>query len=721
MQLKEFFSHKESYGEYLFRKGLITKEQLHKAIRIQEKEGGLISVILKRLGFINDALLYETLQKRSNLLANRVLYYFFYSAVLYIFLFSLYTNRYFPELVLACLILFISHYIIQRKIDSYFSVYLFSFFTLFLIYLSVYISKEFFNAYIFLLIVPASLILYKKSSIFIFTGFISVLYFLTPILFQESLFFQKWLILSPQESLTMAFGSFLESCIFWAVAKYFKIEWITRLKLTYDITEKEEELKKEKLKFGIQDISQIMYLYTIAESVNKTTDKIAESSKSMELKWAEEMKQVLSIENSTMTMKEYFHEMAKEIKENVQEATQSVELAQSGKDNMEKISTFLKNTLNIIQENANMFHGIGSISQMIAKLSEEILKISSKTSLLALNAAIEAARAGEEGKGFAVVAEEVGKLSVQIQKSSKEITQLIHNMKEETEKSEKVSQEQLQRAKYGFEVASQASESLNSILERINQIANRIYKLKESASAQSQIIESVSQNNTMISNYLKENNQFLAEWSKIVSELSLESDNLYGLIKIFNLKESIDAQNQKMLEIVKEGVEKITKEFERGLKSGDITIEELFDRDYKLIPGSNPPRYTTKFDWFTDKFIGPIQEDLLSRYKNIVFIAVVDENGYLPTHNKKFSQPLTGDYETDLKFHRTKRIFNDRTGLAAARNLEPYLLQTYKRDTGEFMNDLSMPIYIQGKHWGALRMGFYYDNSIMFIEEDERI
>lgn len=37
----------------------------------------------------------------------------------------------------------------------------------------------------------------------------------------------------------------------------------------------------------------------------------------------------------------------------------------------------------------------------------------------------------------------------------------------------------------------------------------------------------------------------------------------------------------------------------------------------------------------------------------------------------------------------------------------PFLMQTYARDTGEILNDLSIPISVNGKHWGgALRVGF---------------
>ncbi|MFX6035700.1 hypothetical protein ABTE74_20175, partial [Acinetobacter baumannii] len=46
------------------------------------------------------------------------------------------------------------------------------------------------------------------------------------------------------------------------------------------------------------------------------------------------------------------------------------------------------------------------------------------------------------------------------------------------------------------------------------------------------------------------------------------------------------------------------------------------------------------------------------------------------------------------------------TGKRCGANNRPFLLQTYKRDTGEVMHDLSVPIYVNGKHWGGFRVGY---------------
>jgi len=39
-------------------------------------------------------------------------------------------------------------------------------------------------------------------------------------------------------------------------------------------------------------------------------------------------------------------------------------------------------------------------------------------------------------------------------------------------------------------------------------------------------------------------------------------------------------------------------------------------------------------------------------------------------------------------------------------NEKEILVQVYNRDTGERIWDISSPIYIQGRHWGAFRIGY---------------
>jgi methyl-accepting chemotaxis protein len=132
----------------------------------------------------------------------------------------------------------------------------------------------------------------------------------------------------------------------------------------------------------------------------------------------------------------------------------------------------------------------------------------------------------------------------------------------------------------------------------------------------------------------------------------------------------------------------------------------VFDRNYRPISGTVPQKYKTAYDDEVARVVQPIYDRAVTETRGGRFALLVDVNGYGPTHNSKFSRPLTGDPQVDLLNSRDKRIFNDPTGAAAAKNTRPFLLQTYMRDTGEILSDLSMPVLIDGQHWGALRLGF---------------
>jgi methyl-accepting chemotaxis protein len=151
---------------------------------------------------------------------------------------------------------------------------------------------------------------------------------------------------------------------------------------------------------------------------------------------------------------------------------------------------------------------------------------------------------------------------------------------------------------------------------------------------------------------------------------------------------------------------KIEKLFEEAIATGRITHESLFDRTYTAIPDTNPQKYSSRFDTFTDQVLPEVQDKILDEMPNVAYAGAIDNKGYTPTHNLKFSQPLTGNYKIDLANNRTKRFFSDQAGMRCATNTKPFLLQTYMRDTGEVMHDLSVPIYVGNKHWGAFRIGY---------------
>jgi HAMP domain-containing protein len=151
--------------------------------------------------------------------------------------------------------------------------------------------------------------------------------------------------------------------------------------------------------------------------------------------------------------------------------------------------------------------------------------------------------------------------------------------------------------------------------------------------------------------------------------------------------------------------------FDNAIDSGLLTVADVFDRAYVEIKGfawGGKPKFHTRYDSFTDRAV-LVFEDRYLDSDDFVFAVGVDSNGYLPTHNTRFQQPVTGTPEKDLAGNRTKRMFDDPVGLAAARNTEPSLKQEYRRDTGEVMWDVSSPVFVKGKHWGGFRIGVSMD------------
>lgn len=174
---------------------------------------------------------------------------------------------------------------------------------------------------------------------------------------------------------------------------------------------------------------------------------------------------------------------------------------------------------------------------------------------------------------------------------------------------------------------------------------------------------------------------------------------------------SIHDENTEFVTRAMEAGDAITKIFENAVAKGDIGIDDLFDENYVKIEGTDPVQYRTRFlDW-ADRALPNIQETMLARDARAAFCAVIDRNGYLPVHNKIYSQPQRrGDTAWNTANARNRRIFNDPAGLAAGRNIRSYLIQSYARDMGNgqtiMMREIDVPIRVNGRHWGGFRTAY---------------
>jgi methyl-accepting chemotaxis protein len=341
---------------------------------------------------------------------------------------------------------------------------------------------------------------------------------------------------------------------------------------------------------------------------------------------------------------------------------------------------------------------LGEDSQRIGGIIKIIDDISDQTNLLALNAAIESAGAGEHGKRFAVVAKEVRRLAERTVDATQQIRELIDEIRAATNSTIVITEEGSKAVEEASRLVDKVDRSFAKLITVVDSTTNAAREITLSTRQQTEACQQIADTMNEVRDVAHEAAERALETERAIADITDLAGRLRNIVE-----EEIQEKGKK---VAVEGASVMTKILSEALEKGHLTREQLFDTNYIPIPDTFPQKYHTAYDAYTDMNIQKPLDDYLLADDQLFFAVLVDRNGYLPTHNTKYSNPLTGDSELDKVGNRTKRLFNDTVGLIAARNLEDVLVQVYNRDTGEKMWDVSSPVYLDGEHWGAFRVGY---------------
>ena len=384
----------------------------------------------------------------------------------------------------------------------------------------------------------------------------------------------------------------------------------------------------------------------------------------------------------------------------------TTDITNSTSKNLESVQDSFHGMQNISSEIGRVSGQIDTFQSTVEKLNQNssnirdiaalINDVSEQTNLLALNAAIEAARAGEHGRGFAVVADEVRKLAEKVKVATEDINKNISDMIGLVRETDSGAREIKTYSENIQNVVDDATDKFQHMMNDLEQNSSNLLQI-------SSAMEELSVTNIEIHEKVNNINDLSGNVEKSM-ESSAESS-----VTMRNMSESL-LEKVSQFKTGKSNLEKVLAragEFINSIRPDMKEISgrtDIFNKNYKSIPGTNPQKfdipYRKEFFRFQDR------QDKLKADLGAAYALLVDTKGYLPVHHKGYSNELTGNPEVDLLKSRHMRIYNANVSeQRRAANTKPFLLQAFIRDTGEVLNDLSIPVYVDGKHWGALIIG----------------
>ncbi|MFN4936191.1 methyl-accepting chemotaxis protein [Bradyrhizobium sp.] len=350
---------------------------------------------------------------------------------------------------------------------------------------------------------------------------------------------------------------------------------------------------------------------------------------------------------------------------------------------------------------------VGDALSQVAKVSVAIEAIAKQTNQLALNATNEAARAGSAGRGFAVVASEVKSLAEATRQATQQIGDTLRGLDSQVKNLLGESGQASSRAKTAGEGAQQIGGIIVRVQDGFTSVGQEIDGVAKAATSNLAHCDAVISELNELAKGVDQSSIELKQADARIAKLLDSSEALIGLIA----ESGVQTADAPLIKAVVETAKQISAVFEAAVDRGEISLADLMDENYREIPGTNPKQFMTRYVDFTDRVLPPIQDPLQSTDPRIVFCVAWARGGYLPTHNPNYRKPQGPDPVWNNANCRNRRLFEDRAvkKVAAASN-KPFLLQTYRRDMGGgqfvLMKDLSAPIFIKGRHWGAFRMGF---------------
>lgn len=255
--------------------------------------------------------------------------------------------------------------------------------------------------------------------------------------------------------------------------------------------------------------STLRHVEESAEQVTAGSENLAQSAQDLAEGATEQAGAVEQLQATMSTITEQVADTVNNLNDTSRKAESYAKSADSSKTDMRELMEAMQR--------------ISETSKKIENIISDIESIASQTNLLSLNAAIEAARAGEAGKGFAVVAEQIRMLADESAKSAVDTRTLIEGALNEIEE--------------GNQVAQKAADSMETVVQGINDISDTSKMLSENSNQQIAALREAEKGIEQISEVVQSNSAASEECSATSEELSAQAEAMNEMTAQFVLRD----------------------------------------------------------------------------------------------------------------------------------------------------------------------------------------
>jgi methyl-accepting chemotaxis protein len=246
--------------------------------------------------------------------------------------------------------------------------------------------------------------------------------------------------------------------------------------------------------------------------------------------------QAAAIHETTATMEELKHASA-QIAENAgavaRVAEETLNSARSGRG---AIGEFIQAMQQIRADGLAVSESITKLLRRVERIGtvvEVIDEIADRSDLLALNAALEGSRAGEAGKGFSIVAAEMRRLAENVLDSTKEIKNLITEIREATAAAATAADASHKATEAGERLGSVAAGAVEGILAGVQETSDAARVINLATQQQRTATEQVVASMAEIEDVTRQTTQASRQATSAAAELTQLASRLSELIKRF--------------------------------------------------------------------------------------------------------------------------------------------------------------------------------------------